>query len=391
MCDWRIWLTLAGRGWGKTRVGSEFIRQRVAEGKARNIALVGRTAADVRDVMVGGPSGLLSVHPPEEMPVYEPSRRRLTWPCGAVALTFTSEEPSQMRGPQHDTAWCDEVAAWQYATDAWDQLMLGLRLGDPKCVVTTTPRPISLIKDLLDSPNTVVTRGSTYDNKQNLADAFFEQIVDRYEGSSIGRQELHAELLDELPGALWSRRMIEDNRAHDVPDLSRIVVAVDPAVTSNSNSDETGIVVCGLGRDGYFYVLEDASGRMSVDTWSNRVVQCYDDWKADRIVAEVNQGGDLVENMIRQSGRNISYKAVHASRAKHSRAEPVAARYEQGRVRHVGIFSELEDQLCTYSQLSKYSPDRLDALVWGITELDSRRPISLSINPDSNYTPREWM
>ena len=384
-------MILAGRGFGKTRTGAEYIRERVKEGTARHIALVGRTAADVRDVMVCGPSGLLSVHPTEEMPVYEPSRRRLVWPNGAVAQTYSAERSDQLRGPQHDTVWCDEVAAWQYAQDTWDQIMLGLRLGDPKCVITTTPRPIRLIRDLLNSPSVSVTSGSTYENKMNLADAFFEQIIDKYEGTSIGRQELHAEVLDELPGALWTRSVIDKNRVQHVPILRRIVVAVDPAVTANSHSDETGIVVVGITDVGDFFVLEDASGRMSVDNWARRVVDCYDKWKADRVVAEVNQGGDLVEKMIRQVGSEVSYKGIHASRAKYSRAEPVAARYEQGKVHHVGIFSELEDQLCTYSQLSPHSPDRLDALVWGITELDSRKRIDISINPDENYSPKTWV
>jgi phage terminase large subunit-like protein len=389
--DWRVWLILAGRGFGKTRTGAEYIRQRVASGEARHIALVGRTAADVRDVMVTGPSGLLSVYPPSEVPEYEPSKRRVTWPCGAVAITYSAEKSDQLRGPQHDTAWCDELAAWQYPGETWDQMMFGLRFGDPRVIVTTTPRPIQIIRDLVKSRHTATTRGSTFDNRQNLAEAFFEQMLDKYQGTSIGRQELYAEILDELPGALWARSSIDSSRVAEAPAMARIVVAVDPAITSKDTSDETGILVCGAGLDGDFYVLEDASGRMSVDTWGRRVVDCYDRWKADRVVAEVNQGGDLVESMLRQSGRNLSYRGVHASRAKHSRAEPVAARYEQGKVHHVGVFADLEDQLCTYSQFSKYSPDRLDALVWGITDLDTRKAINISIDAGANYAPKVWI
>ena len=388
--NWRVWLILAGRGFGKTRTGAEYIRQRVALGDAKHIALVGRTAADVRDVMVTGPSGLLSVYPPGEGPDYEPSRRRIVWPCGAIAHTYSSEVSDQLRGPQHDTAWCDEIAAWQYPGETWDQLMFGLRLGDPRCVVTTTPRPIHLIRDLLKSEHTTTTRGSTFDNKRNLAGAFFEQMLDKYEGTSLGRQELYAEVLDSLPGALWERPMIDQSRVSECPSLARVVVAVDPAITAKDTSDETGIIVCGADSSGEFYVLEDASGRMTVDTWAKRVVECYDKWKADRIVAEVNQGGDLVESMIRQSGRNVAYRGLHASRAKHSRAEPVAARYEQGKVHHVGLFQDLEDQLCTYSQFSKYSPDRLDALVWGITDLDTRKTVNINMDAGANYSPKTW-
>jgi predicted phage terminase large subunit-like protein len=271
-------------------------------------------------------------------------------------------------------------------------MSLGLRLGDPKCVITTTPRPISLLKELIKSPTTHTTRGSTFDNRSNLAEAFFDTVVSRYEGTSIGRQELYAEILDELPGALWSRRMIEEARVSEAPsDLARIVVAVDPAITANKNSDETGIVVCGLSRSGQFYILEDVSGRYSVEGWSRCVVDCYNRWGADRVVAEVNQGGDMVERVIRQSGDNVAYRGVHASRAKFARAEPVASRYEQGKVSHVGFFSELEDQLCSYSQLSSYSPDRLDALVWGITELDSRQVVDIAIDVGSGHAPRAWI
>ena len=341
--------------------------------------------------MVTGPSGILACCSPEERPIYEPSRRRIVWENGAVAHTYTSEKPDQLRGPQHDTAWCDELAAWTYAYDTWDQLMFGLRLDDPRCVVTTTPRPIKLVRDLISNKNTTTTRGSTFDNRDNLAETFFQHILDKYDGTSLGRQELYAEILDELPGALWTRHMIDSARRETAPPMKRVVVAIDPAVTSKESSDETGIVVAGLGTDDHFYVLEDLSGRMTVDSWARAAVDCYHRHNADRVVAEVNQGGDLVEKMIRQVGSNVSYRAIHASKGKYVRAEPVAARYEQSMVHHVGGFASLEDQLCTYSQayLSK-SPDRLDALVYAITELDSKSVIDIRIDTEANYAPRNW-
>jgi len=389
--DWRVWLILAGRGYGKTRTGAEFIRERVNSGKAKNIALIGRTAADVRDVMVTGPSGLLACCPPDERPVYEPSRRRITWPNGVVAHTFSSEKPDQLRGPQHDTAWCDETAAWTYSYETWDQLMFGLRLGDPKCVVTTTPRPIQLLRDLIKNEATAVTRGTTFDNRDNLAEGFFQHILDKYDQTTLGRQELYAELLDEIPGALWTRAMIEASRVTEVPKLTRIVIAVDPAMSSKRNSDETGIVVVGLGEDNDFYVIEDLSARLSVDKWARLVVDTYHRLGADRVVAEVNQGGELVEKVLRQVDTNIAYRPIRASKGKFSRAEPVAARYEQGRVHHLESFPLLEDQLCTYSSTyMPQSPDRLDALVYAVTELDSRSVVNISVDNEANYSPRNW-
>tara|TARA_R110000824_G_scaffold257379_2_gene446334 strand:- start:4976 stop:6160 length:1185 start_codon:yes stop_codon:yes gene_type:complete len=389
--DFRIWLILAGRGFGKTRSGAEWIRERVKSGKAKHIALIGRTAADVRDVMVNGPSGLLSCCPPDERPVYEPSRRRIVWPNGAVAQTFSSQKPDQLRGPQMDTAWCDELAAWEYPYDTWDQLMFGLRLGDPKCVVTTTPRPIQLLRDLIKSERVAITRGTTFDNRDNLADSFYEHIMDKYDQTNLGKQELYAQLLDEVPGALWTRDIIDNNRVQKVPDLARIVIAVDPAMSANKNSDETGIVVVGLGEDGDFYVLEDLSARLSVDAWARVVVDAYHRLGADRVVAEVNQGGDLVEKVIRQVDSGISYRPIRASKGKFARAEPVSARYEQGRVKHTKVFSLLEDQLCTYSSsYMSQSPDRLDALVYGITELDSRSLVNMRVDNNSNYVPKDF-
>ncbi|HEV2162208.1 MAG TPA: terminase family protein [Stellaceae bacterium] len=380
--DWRVWLLLAGRGFGKTRSGAEFVRARVEAGLASRIALVGPTASDVRDVMIEGESGLLAVAREDCRPFYEPSKRRLTWPNGAMALAFSADEPERLRGPQHDLAWCDELASWRYAA-AWDNLLLGLRLGaDPRAVVTTTPKPTKLIHDLLASPGTVVTRGSTFDNALNLAPAFLESVVRRYRGTRLGRQELEAELLEDLPGALWSRDAIEAARANAAPDLARIVVAIDPAVSSGEGADETGIVVAGLAHDGQIYVLDDLSGRLSPRAWALKAIAAYRKFAADRIVAEVNNGGDMVEATLRSVAGDAPFRAVRASRGKAVRAEPVASLYEQGRVHHVGGFAALEDQLCGFTAgfdraAAGASPDRLDALVWAVTDLMGNRDAAI--------------
>lgn len=378
--DWRTWLVLAGRGFGKTRTGAELVRARVEAGAASRVALVGQTAADVRDVMIEGESGILAVSPPWFEPKYEPSKRRLTWPNGAIATAYSADEPRQLRGPQHDFAWADELASWT-TSEAWDQLMFGLRLGaDPRVVVTTTPRPTKVIRDLIADPTTHVTRGSTYDNRANLAPAFFEQIIRKYEGTRLGRQELYAEVLDDVPGALWTRAMLEAARGHPLPDLVRVVVAIDPAVTSGEDADETGIVVAGKDAAGEYHVLADRSCRMSPDGWATRAVTAFDEFRADRIVAEVNNGGDLVEATIRTVRRNVPYRKVHASRGKRVRAEPIAALYEQGRVRHHGNLNALEDQMVTFvPDGSDGSPDRVDALVWALTELSTGRELFFDI------------
>lgn len=366
--DWSTWLIIAGRGWGKTRTGAEYIRDLVESGGARRIALVAATAADARDVMVEGESGILAISPPWNRPLYEPSKRRLTWPNGALATTYSADEPDRLRGPQHDGAWCDELAAWRYE-DAWDQLRFGLRLGrNPRVVVTTTPRPTPMIKNLVKENTTVMTRGSTYDNRGNLATAFFDHIVSKYDGTRLGRQELHAEILDDVLGALWNHAGIDRTRVQDHGDLKRIVVAIDPAVTNNEDSSETGIVVSGVGRDDHAYVLADLSGKMSPNEWASVAVQAYKDFGADRIVAEVNNGGDLVEHTVRTVDKTVSYKCVRATRGKMIRAEPIAALYEQNKVHHVGMFSTMEDQLCSWVP-GKKSPDRMDALVWALTDL----------------------
>jgi predicted phage terminase large subunit-like protein len=365
--DWRTWLILAGRGWGKTRTGAEWVRAEVEAGRRGRLALIGATAADVRDVMIEGESGIMATARPSFRPVYEPSKRRVSWPNGAIATAYSADEPDRLRGPQHDGAWPDELAAWRYP-EALDMLMFGLRLGsDPRSVVTTTPRPTKLIRDLIAAPTTATTTGSTYDNLVNLAPAFAEQIIRKYEGTRLGRQELLAELLTDVPGALWTWAMLENRQP--APDLTRVVVAIDPAVTSGEDSDETGIIVCGLGVDGRAYVVADRSCRLSPDGWASRAVAAFDEFKADSIIAETNNGGDLVEQTIRTVRRTIPYKKVHASRGKQTRAQPVAALYEQGRVSHCEVFPELEDQLTTWTPESGKSPDRLDALVWALTDV----------------------
>jgi len=290
--------------------------------------------------------------------------------------------PNVCRGPQHDLAWCDELASWRYAA-AWDNLLLGLRLGsDPRVVVTTTPKPNRLVRDVLASPGTVVTRGATFDNAANLAPAFLDTVVRRYQGTRLGRQELEAELLDDVPGALWSRDAIEAARVTAAPDLSRIVVAIDPAVSSGEGADETGIVVAGLAHDGQAYVLDDLSGRMSPRAWALKAIAAYKRFAADRIVAEVNNGGEMVEATLRSVQSDAPFRALRASRGKAVRAEPVAALYEQGRVHHVGGLPALEDQLCAFTAdfdraASGTSPDRLDALVWAVTDLMANRDAAI--------------
>ena len=364
-------MILSGRGWGKTRCGAEWVRSVAASSKTARIALVARTAADVRDVVVEGESGILAISPDRERPTWEPSKRRLTWPNGAIATTYSGEEPDALRGPQHTAAWCDELASWKYAPDAWSNLLFGLRLGErPQVVVTTTPRPIAIIRDLIAQPTTRTTRGRTTDNAANLAPSALAELRRRYSGTRLGRQELEGEILDDSPGALWKREDIDAARVDTAPDLLRVVVAIDPAVTSGEDADETGILVVGLGANGHGYVLEDGSGRYSPGDWASRAITLYRRHRADRIVAEVNNGGEMVGHTLSTAAANLPYTAVHASRGKRTRAEPIASLYEQHRVHHVGSFPELEDQLCAWDAGDgSKSPDRLDALVWGLSEL----------------------
>lgn len=387
--DWSTWLILAGRGFGKTRTGAETIRDWVCgdtplePGRYKQIALVGETTGDVRNVMVEGESGLLAVHPPDFRPEYFPSNRKLVWPNGAVAYTYNATEPDQLRGPQHDAAWCDELAKWKYMQATWDQLQFGLRLGiDPRTIVTTTPQPKPLIRKLVaaDGLSTHVTRGATWDNADNMAASFIREIEEKYAGTRLGRQELEGEILDDIPGALWNHEDIDMARilSEDLPDLEKVYVAVDPATSTEEHSDETGIVVVGFARDkdGYArgYVLEDGSFKGTPEEWSKKAVYLYRKWEADKIIAEKNQGGQMVESVLKAADRSVPVELVHASRGKYIRAEPISALYEQKRVHHVGRFDKLEDQMCLFSvdnirDSNTGSPDRVDALVWGLTKI----------------------
>jgi len=381
--DWTTWVILGGRGAGKTRAGAEWIRTQVEgampwdKGRCRRIALVGETIEQAREVMVFGDSGILACSPPDRRPEWQATRKRLVWPNGAVAEIYSASNPESLRGPQFDGAWSDELAKWKQGQDAWDMLQFGLRLGDdPRQVVTTTPRPSPLLKGLLAEARTVKTAAPTEANAANLADSFLEYVTEKYAGSRLGRQELQGEILSDVEGALWSFEALDKGRC-EVPKLDRIVVAVDPPVTSGVNADECGIIVAGVQMQGppqnwRAFVLEDASVRGSPQAWAERAVEKLHEYDADRLVAEVNQGGDLIETLVRSIDPLVPYRAVRASRGKSARAEPVAALYEQGRVAHCGGFSTLEDQLCAMTVsgfTGKGSPDRLDALVWAITDL----------------------
>lgn len=343
----------------------------------RHIALIGQTAADIRDTMVElGPSSIMKVARPEERPVYEPSKRRLTFPNGAIATTFTGEEPDQLRGPAHDTIWIDELAKFKYPEETWDNMEMGLRLGDnPQVFCTTTPRPIPIIKRLVKDPTTIDVRFSTSQNAENLSPIFLKRIQERYAGTRLGRQELEGEILEDNPNAKWTRDLIENLRLHAgevVPPLIRVVVGVDPAVSdpkeTRNKSAETGIIAAGISAYGHGYVLQDSSLGGSAAEWARAVIRTFNHTRADRVIGEVNNGGYLVETNIRTVDRNVPYSPVHASRGKEIRAEPVSSLYEQGKIHHVGTFPDLEDQMCTWQPGDK-SPDRMDAMVWAFWEL----------------------
>ena len=370
--DWTIWLALAGRGFGKTRMGAEWVRETVMAGQAGRVALIAETAADARDVMV---AELMRIFPPDKRPVYTKRNRCVEFHTGAKAWTYNAVEPDQLRGPQHGFLWHDELAKWRYARETWDMAQFGLRLGKhPRQIVTTTPRPIELLKAILGGKEGKVhiTRGSTMDNRANLAASFLDRIQKRYAGTRLGRQELDAELLSDLPGALWSQSVIDAYRVSSVPELGRTVVALDPAVTNTEDSDAHGLVAVGLGPDQVGYVLEDASLSGSPHEWARAAISLYRKWHADAIVCEVNNGGDMVAHVIRSVNPNVNVIEVRASKGKHVRAEPIAALYEQGRVRHVGQFPELENEMTQFTNEGYQgdgSPDRADALVWALTEL----------------------
>ncbi len=370
--DWLTWVILAGRGWGKTRTGAEDAAWAGMANPGWRIAVVAPTSADARDTCIEGDSGLLNVLPREAVQTWNRSLGELILVNGTRYKTFSADEPERLRGPQHHRAWADELAAWRYP-EAWDQLMFGLRLGrHPQAVVTTTPKPTPLVKALVAAKTSHVTRGSTFDNAANLAPSALQMLKDKYEGTRLGRQELEAEILGDLPGALWSLSNLDTYRLREAPDVHRVVVSVDPAVTATELSDEHGIVVAGIAADQRGIVLEDASLSGSPNEWARRAVSLYRSWNADAIVIEVNQGGDMVAHTIRTIDPNVNIKEVRASRGKHVRAEPIAALYEQGRVAHVGAFPELEaqmTQMTTNGYEGEGSPDRVDALVWAMTEL----------------------
>ena len=377
---WRCWLILGGRGAGKTRSGAEWIRAKAlgqlpeASQPAARIALVGETLGDVRHIMIEGISGLLAIHSDAERPHFEPSKGQLTWPNGAIAQMFGGDNPESLRGPQFDTAWVDELAKWYEPERGFDMLQFALRIGDhPQMVITTTPRPLPLLNKLLEDPATVVTRSKTTDNAAHLAPSFITEISRRYKGTALARQELDGEIVDVRAGALWRRDWIDTHRVKEPPELKSIVVAVDPPVTATASSDACGIMVVGLGEDNRAYVLSDRTvqGR-EPHVWARAAVAAYKDFLADRIVAEVNQGGDLVVSVLRQIDPAVAVQKVRATRGKWLRAEPVAALYAEGRVSHCGSYPQLEDQMCAFGGdglASGRSPDRLDALVWALTSL----------------------
>lgn len=384
---WNTWFINAGRGFGKTRTGVEWVREQVKKGKKR-IAAVAATNSDIERVMVKGESGFLSVcwkgdktYAGKKMglPEWSPTKRTLTWENGATVQFFSAEEPERLRGPQFEIAWCDELAAWNKDIDTWDMLQFCMRLGKhPRIVVTTTPKPTKLVRKILKDDKTHVTTGSTFDNSANLAGTYLEAVKEQYEGTRLGRQELYAEVLEEAQGALWNTDMLDacTIKQEQVPDLTRVVIAIDPAVTANKESDMTGIVVAGIDVNGIAYVLGDYTDRLSPQGWAAKAIELYHKYEADRIVAEVNQGGDMVKTTIHGEDETVPFRAVRASRGKYARAEPVSALYERGLVKHVAnpsdsaTLNELETQMRTWEPLGSIgSPDRLDALVWALTDL----------------------
>ena len=384
---WLNWVIIAGRGWGKTRTGAEWVHEVVNNGTYKLLHLVGATASDARDIMVLGESGLLNTQKPHNKVKYSPTKRRLTWENGAEALIFSADEPDRLRGLQCEAAWADELASWRYP-ESWKQLALGLRLGPfPRTIITTTPRPTPLIKRLVTDERNHITRGATYENVSNLAQAFINEITRDMEGTRFGRQEIYAEILDDAEMAFWNRDLLEDCRMERKEfeerfqhQLKKIVIGVDVAVSFGAESAETGIVVAGLDKNDRAYVFQDSSGKYRPDQWAKKVSALYHEYSTIspevRVIAEKNQGYELISHTIRVEDNEVPVKLVHASKNKLTRAEPVATAYERGRVKHVGVFDVLEEQMCTWEAGDENSPDRLDALVWALTELVvSRRAV----------------
>jgi predicted phage terminase large subunit-like protein len=380
--QWAFWLLLAGRGFGKTASIVQWAIKKARALPGSRGLFIGATASDVRDILIEGASGIMALCPPDFRPLYEPSKRKLTFPNDTTVNLRSADEPERLRGPQFHWGIADEIASWRYAQQAWDMIMFGLRLGDaPQMAIATTPKPTALVKALMKDPNVAVTKGTTYENRANLAKTFFEQIITKYENTRLGRQELLAELLTDTPGALWRYEIIDPYRVSKLPELIRIVVSIDPAISANETSNETGIVVAGVDRKRHYYILDDLSLRASPNEWASVAVSAFAKWEADAIVAETNQGGDMVESVIksasREAGIKVGVKKVHATRGKLTRAEPISLLYEQGVVHHYGAFPTMEDQLTTWVH-GEDSPDRLDAMVWALTELD---------NPKGNNKP----
>ena len=374
--DHRYWLVLAGRGFGKTRAGVEWCRSQIENGSSSRAIVIAPTSADCRDTIVDGPSGFLNVCPPWNRPLYEPSKRRLTWDNGAIVSLYSAEEPDRLRGVNCDLMLADELAAWTHS-ETWDMAMFALRIGaNPRAMITTTPRPTRLIKNLVENTSTVVTRGSTYDNKANLAPQFLDAILKKYDGTRMGRQEIYAEVLEDVEGAILSLDQLISLRVEEADDPQRIVVGVDPAISTGENADKTGIVVTSRGKDGHLYALADRSCRLGPAGWAKKVVDAFHEFQADLIVAEKNQGGAMVEHTIRSLDADVPIKLVHATRGKHVRAEPILAMFEQGKAHTMKGMDELESQLSSFTPQgyeSDGSPDSADAFIWASTELTQDR------------------
>lgn len=388
--DWATWILLAGRGFGKTRSGCGFVHERAMQSPGRWIALVAKTPADARDYMIEGPGGLIRNTPPWQRPTYEPSKRRVTWPNGSWGTIYSDEEPDQTRGYSGDTAWLDEFAKFKNAQDTWDNLQFGMREVSndrPRRLITTTPRPIPILRKIMTLPSTRVVIGTSHENKLNLDSSWYHETVKGYEGTRLGRQEVNAEILDDIPGALWTRTVVDEARLLEsevLPDMQQVVVAVDPSGSSgreDSTADEIGIVIFGRGVDGLGYVLGDYSCSLSPSGWGRRVADAYHHFRADRVVVEKNFGGDMVRHVINTADKTVPVKDVTASRGKVVRAQPISSLYEQRRVRHHGPgLQKLEDQMCSMTgdgYLGEGSPDRVDALVWGASDLMLEQYISV--------------